>query len=53
MNEFHQIDNRCKKNNMTYFTNEEKGEVKGRVKQSGRCTPSKRKKGTSNFTFSD
>merc|ERR1719334_2380773 len=44
MNEFHQIDNRCKKNNMTYFTNKEKGEVKGRVKQSGRCTPSKSKK---------
>merc|ERR1719334_816581 len=45
MKGFHQIDNRCKKNNMTYFTNDKNGTVKGLVEQSGRCTPSKSKKG--------
>merc|ERR1719334_1876287 len=48
MNGFHQIDNRCKKNNMTYFTNDKNGTVKGMVQQTGRrgrCTPSKSKKG--------
>merc|ERR1719391_983774 len=44
MNGFHQIDKRCKKNNMTYFTNDKNGTVKGLVEQSGRCTPSKSKK---------
>merc|ERR1711872_45919 len=48
MKGFHQIDNRCKKNNMTYFTNDKNGTVKGLVQQTGRrgrCTPSKGKKG--------
>merc|ERR1712215_45364 len=39
MNDFTQIDNRCKKNNITYFINEEKAEVKGMVKQRGGCNP--------------
>merc|ERR1712215_242127 len=43
MNDFTQIDNRCKKNNITYFINEEKAEVKGMVRQTGGCNPGKSK----------
>merc|ERR1712215_233164 len=44
MNDFTQIDNRCKKNNITYFINEENAEVKGMVKQTGGCNPGNGKK---------
>ena len=53
MNDFTQIDNRCKKNNITYFINEENAEVKGMVKQRGGCNPGNSKTGIQNFTFSD
>merc|ERR1712126_459188 len=53
MKGFHQIDNRCKKNNMTYFTNDKNGTVKGLVEQSGRCTPSKSKKGEDEDNYED